>query len=121
MLKNDLAGDRRRKRSNPATLKLKRFHVQSFESSNKTMTAYCEEHKIAISTFSAWVSQYGQKEAEGFVPIQTPDPISTSASTLGTQQSARIEIHRGELKVVLPLLSDAQVSIEIIRGILLCN
>ena len=60
-------------------------------------------------------------EDEGFVPIQTPDPISTSASTLGTQQSARIEIHRGDLKVVLPLLSDAQVSIEIIRGILLCN
>ena len=121
MLNKRLDGYSPKKRSSPVTTQTKRFHVQSFESSNKTMTAYCEEHEIAISTFSAWVSKYGVKDDGVFVPIQTHEPISASASTIETQQPAHIEIHRGELKVILPILSDAKVAIEIIKGVFSCN
>lgn len=121
MLNNRLDSYPKKKRSSPATTQSKRRHVQSFESSNKTMTAYCKEHEIAISTFSTWVSKYGVKDDGVFLPIQTHKPIPTSASMIETQQPAHIEIHRGELKVILPILSDAKVAIEIIKGVLSCN
>ena len=105
------------------TTQAKRSHVENFERSDQTMSTYCRAHGIAISTFSTWVAKYGVKEPPSFVPVQVCDEPEESIRI--TQQAptclTHIEIHRGELKIVFPVMSDIALTIEIIKGIFTCN
>lgn len=112
-------------RSSHVTAQSKRAHVHAFKTSSQTMTAYCKSHGIPISTFSSWVSKYGpaKKGSEAFIPAQISSTLSTHQSAPVPQKAIAthvIEIHRGDLKVVLPA-QDIVMALEIIKGVLLCN
>lgn len=105
------------------TAQAKRSHVNAFESTGKTMTSYCEVHGIPLSTFSTWITRYGKKQPTAFVPVQVKnDPPPKAESKAPTQiRAPHIEIHRGDLKVVLPVMSDVSMAIQIIKGVFACN
>jgi len=87
------------------------------------MTAYCEAHGIPLSTFSTWVTKYSKKQGSAFVPVQVknePSPQAALKDQTNTQ-TQHIEIHRGDLKVVLPVTNDVSMAIEIIKGVFACN
>jgi len=52
----------------------RRAHVKEWEESTLRMSEYCRSHKLALSTFSAWASQYSKKpsikESFGAVALQ---------------------------------------------------
>ena len=119
---NGIVAPEKPKRQIQFTTQTRRTYVQSFESSNKTMTAYCEEHGIPISTFSAWVTKYGKRQQAGFVPVQVQGAMSAQKTPVNQKTIATqvIEIHRGDLKVVLPMI-DVTMAVEIIKEVLLCS
>ena len=99
----------------------KRSHVHAFKTSSQTMTDYCKRHDIPISTFSHWVSKYGKKVAEAFIPAQVPSTLSSQKAPVNQKAAAHvIEIHHGDLKAVLPMM-DVVMAVEIIRGVFSCN
>ena len=99
----------------------KRSHVNAFESSRKTMTAYCEAHNIPLSTFSAWVTKYSKKQQAAFVPIAVQNNPPSQAASKKQTSTQYIEIHRGDLKVLLPVSNDVRMVTEIIKGMLACS
>lgn len=105
------------------TVQARCSHVNAFKSGTQTMTAYCKQHNIPISTFSTWVTKYGKNQQSGFSPVQVqseppPQPIPNREKA---SQLQPIEITRGDLKVILPVISDVRTAIEIIKGVLACN
>ena len=111
------------KRRSAIGAEAKRAHVEAFKKSHQTMSDYCRSHHLATSTFSKWVSKYGVNVPSSFVPIQVNS--ESQAQIAPTKQKATqtysIEDYRGDLKITLPVMSDSQVTIEMIKGILACN
>lgn len=51
------------------TAQARRAHVRAYQTNGESMIGYCEKHHLALSTFKAWVTKYGEKKAApGFVP-----------------------------------------------------
>lgn len=109
------------RRQHKLTAQARRSHVFAFESGKLSMSAYCEKHGIPISTLSTWVTKYGKTQKAAFMPVQVKDnpPPVISPKAHPTQTKA-IEIHRGDLKIVLPMV-DVAMTVEIIKGVLACN
>lgn len=105
------------------TVQARRSHVNAFELGTQTMTAYCKQHRIPISTFSAWVTKYGKNQRSGFSPVQLQSeaPPQPTPNRQKASQLHPIEINRGDLKIILPVISDVRTAIEIIKGVLACN
>jgi len=103
------------------TAQARRSHVFAFEASKLSMSAYCEKHGIPISTLSTWVTKYGKTQKAAFVPAQVKsNPLPTIPNKPHPTQTRAIEIHRGDLRVVLPII-DVAMTVEIIKGVLACN
>lgn len=105
------------------TTQSRRSHVNAFELGAQTMTSYCKTHSIPISTFSAWVTKYGKKQKSAFAPVQVKS--SQSQMLIAKQHKERsrqvIEIHRGNLRIMIPTMLNTSITIEIIKGMIECN
>lgn len=97
------------------TAQARRAHVRQYQSNSETMIAYCEKNHLALSTFKAWVSKYGEKKAAAaFIPITVPIKNETNEfKKLPTSQ--RLEIITGAIKIVLPEINDIAVVIKLIK------
>lgn len=98
----------------------RRAHVRAFESGTDTMVRYCELHRLALSTFKNWVPRYGEKEKPAFIPININRNNQIEKIEI-KKQSQRIEIHRGDVKVILPEINDLEIVINLIKVMMSCN
>lgn len=60
-------------------------HVKAWQESGLTMSAYCREHQLAISSFSVWVGKNKDKKDKAvkqFFPIKPCEKPSLSSSRL---------------------------------------
>lgn len=98
------------------TAQARRSHVRAYQTSGESMIAYCDKHHLALSTFKAWVTKYGEKKIPAqFVPIVASKNIS--AEIKKTKALQLVEIHVGNIKIIFPEISDTEMLIQLIRGL----
>ena len=103
------------------TIEEKRRHVSAYIKSNLTRAEYCRRNGLKLTSFKNWATKYGRKRKNGFVSvISTPQPQSITPHPPNTKQQ-RIEITKGNCKVVLCDVVNAASVVEAIKGVLLCN
>ena len=100
------------------TSQSRRAHVTAFENSQQTMTGYCLQNGLLLSTFSSWVAKYGSNKKRGFIPITVQ---AHSAVKEIKKPMQRIEIHRGDVKVILPEINDFEAVVNLIKVVMQCN
>src|SRR3990167_4038174 len=98
----------------------RRAHVRAFESGTDTMVKYCEAHSLPLSTFKNWVPRYGNKQKSAFIPINVNRDNQIEKIDV-KKPSQRIEIHRGDVKVILPEINDLETVINLIKVVFSCN
>ena len=98
----------------------KRAHVRAYQSTGQTMIAYCEQTHLALSTFKAWVSKYGEKKSvTGFIPMIVDNKNQVTAEIKNETQ--RLEIQKGDFKIIFPGITNLEMTIHLIKGIIACN
>ena len=98
------------------TVQARRAHVRAYQTSGESMIAYCDKHHLALSTFKAWVTKYGEKKIPAaFVPIIASKNISAEISKSKALQL--VEIHVNNIKIIFPEISDIETLIQLIRGL----
>ena len=103
------------------TAQSRRAHVTAFENSNQTMTGYCLQNGLLLPTFSGWVARYGRKKQAAFVPIKIQTHSESKENNVIKKPFQKIEIHRGDVKVILPENNDLKIVIELIKAVMSCN
>ena len=98
----------------------KRAHVQAYLKSNQSRRAYCESTGVKLSSFKNWPTKYGRKRISDFVPVVSTPQAPEIKMPVATKPQ-RIEITKGDYKVVLCDISSARMTIDIIQGVLSCN
>ena len=98
----------------------KRAHVQAYLKSNQSRQKYCEQNGLKLSSFKNWPTKYGRKRISNFVPV-VPEPQAQAIKTQTPQKPQRIEILKGDCKVVLCDVTNLSMTLEIIKGVLSCN
>ncbi len=93
----------------------KRGHVQAYLKSNLSRQAYCEKNGLSLSSFKNWTTRHEPKRAKDFLPVVPAQKPEVK------HKAPRIEIHKNDCKVILCEITNANVVIEIIRGVLSCN
>ncbi len=98
------------------TAQARRAHVRAYQTSGESMIAYCDKHHLALSTFKAWVTKYGEKKIPAaFVPIVASKNISTEINKSKALQL--VEIHVNNIKIIFPEISDTETLIQLIKGL----
>ena len=91
----------------------KRAHVEAYLASGQQ--AYCAAHRLKVSRFKGWKLRY-QREQEGyFTPVITPPEIRVCAN------GVRIEVNKGDSKVVICDIAEISSVITIMNALLSCN
>jgi hypothetical protein len=93
----------------------KRHHVLAYVKSKLSRRTYCDQHGLKLSSFKSWIKRYPPKRTSDFIPIITTPQSEPRKNT------QRIEIYKGNYKVVLPEIESVAVVISIIRGVISCN
>lgn len=97
------------------TAQARRAHVRAYQADGESMIAYCDKHRLALSTFKSWVTKYGEKKIPAaFVPIVASKSISAEISKSKALQL--VEIHINNIKIIFPEISDTETLIQLIRG-----
>ena len=100
-----------------AQAEARRAHVERWKSGGLSMTAYCRQHNLVLTTFSTWAKPY-KKSLTKFKPISIRPPMNLAP----VPQSSVIEIlvdHR--IKIRLLNVSDASMVLAIAKGLMSCN
>jgi transposase-like protein len=93
----------------------RRAHVDKWKQSGLSMSEYCRQHDLAISSFSVWV-QMNKNSSQEFKPITITPP------TLLEKQVNVVEIiveHR--LKLRLLNVIDYKLIVNIAKELVRCN
>lgn len=98
----------------------KRAHVQAYLKSNQSRQKYCEQNGLKLSSFKNWPIKYGRKRMSDFVPV-VATPQAQAINTPAAQKPQRIEILKGDCKVVLCDVTNSSMILEIIKGVLSCS
>lgn len=97
------------------TAQARRAHVRAYQADGESMIAYCDKHRLALSTFKSWVTKYGEKKIPAaFVPIVASKNISAEISKSKALQL--VEIHIDNIKIIFPEISDTETLIQLIPG-----
>lgn len=95
----------------------KRSHVAAYEKSKMTQKSYCEKNGLKLSSFKNWVARerfrHDRRPAGNFVPL-----IATTGKT--SADTPRVEIYKGDTKVVLSHALDTKWMVEIITELFSC-
>lgn len=98
------------------TGQMRRAHVRAYQISGESMIAYCGKHHLALSTFKSWVTKYGEKIIPAsFVPMTLAS--KNSDETKKVKLLPHIEIHTGDIKIVVHNATDTETLIQLIRGL----
>lgn len=103
------------------TAQARRAHVREYQMSGESMIVYCDKRHLALSTFKTWVTKYGERKIPArFVPITTA-PKNSLEKTSGTISLSRIEIHKGDIKIVVSEVTSIETLIHLIKGLSYAN
>ncbi len=108
--------EQKRRYSDPKT---RQSHIKKWKESHLTMSAYCRQKNISVSSFSKWVQNDAKETKSLFKPL-----ISTAVAPPFKEVSTQIiEIHVGHppLKIRFMNAADASLIINIIKGLGRCN
>lgn len=98
------------------TAQARRAHVRAYQADGKSMIEYCEKHSLALSTFKAWVTKYGEKKTvPGFIPV-----VAKNARQLPGEKPVafrNIEVQANGLKIIIPEIVDTNSLIQLIQGL----
>jgi hypothetical protein len=93
----------------------RQFYVESYKKSGLTMTAFCHENNLALSSFSKWFNSKTKK-------LTTFKPLSLSATPAPINQSFRgeyIELQfEGKGKLTFSNIKNPDLIIAVIRGLI---
>lgn len=103
------------KRYSKLTASEKRAHVESYLQSKQTQQAYCDNQGLKLSSFKNWMSRYSRNHAGQFTPVITTPKAAVS------HNASRVEICKGDCKIVLYAIANVEFTIEIIKGVLSCS
>jgi transposase-like protein len=110
-----IANNKPTKRRNTSP-ELRQSHVSQWRKSGLSMSEYCRQQNLAISSFSAWASPAGKTKLE-FNPM-----IIKAQTTEPKRRINCVEIVVDErIKVRLLDISDMSMIVNLIRGIAQCN
>jgi hypothetical protein len=99
------------------TAQAQRAHVRAYQSNGESMIAYCDKHHLALSTFKAWVTKYGEKKIPAaFVPMVMASK-NGPVEIPDTQSLQRVEIQVGDIKMVFSEIANIETLIQFIRGL----
>jgi hypothetical protein len=84
------------------------------------MTAYCKQHDLKISAFSNWNARYTKKKNATFLPIQLSAAPALKKSE-GELSLQRLEIHKGDLKIILPVANNVEAMANLVKWVISCN
>lgn len=103
------------------TAQARRAHVREYQTSGESMIVYCDKHHLALSTFKTWVTKYGEKKIPAqFVPIATT--LKNSPTEINEAKSlSRVEIHKGDIKIVVFDTTKIETLIQLIKGLSYAN
>ena len=99
------------------TAQARRAHVRAYQSSGQSMIMYCDKHHLALSTFKTWVTKYGEKLIPAqFVPMTLASKNPNDAFKK-TKSLSKIEIHAGDIKIVISEVANVETLIQLIKGL----
>jgi transposase-like protein len=87
-------------------------HIEKWKESGLTMSEYCRQNKLSLSSFSSW-RQSAIKAKSSFKPIA----LSSSASTLTNQNIVEIMVDQ-RIKLRLLNVIDGSFAANIVRSLL---
>jgi len=99
----------------------KRAHVEAYVKSNMTRQAYCEQNDLKLSSFRNWTTRYSRKRVSDFVPIIAAPIVERPTTDIPHTPLSRIEICKRDCKVTVTEISNVNIAIEIIKGVLSCS
>lgn len=102
------------------TTEMRHAHVNAFKQCGLTMTAYCKQHNLKISAFSNWNARYSKKKNATFLPVQLRATPALKKSE-GEPSLQRLEIHKGDLKIILPLANNVEAMTNLVKMVISCN
>lgn len=97
------------------TKEIRQSHVLKWKQSGLTMSDYCRQNTLSISSFSVWVHQYTSAQSPAFKPV-------ISQGLQEKRQQNAIEIISGDrVKIRLHDVNNAALVIEIIKEVMRCK
>ena len=91
--------------------------VEACQSSGQTVTQWCRENGVAISTYFLWQRRVFQAVTERAEVCFAEVPVYSTAPTVGSTAAV---IHAGEIKIELCTGADAETIRAIIQAIQSC-
>ena len=89
------------------------FHVENWQKSGLSMNKYCQQHNLALSSFSKW-SRTNEASKSTFKPMI----VKSLPSFKNPDSSNFIEIFiREQIKLRLPNTTEASLIINIVKGL----
>ncbi len=99
-------------------LQTRQLHIKKWQESRLSMSAYCRQQNLSVSSLSKWIQDNAKKLKTSFKPI-----ISTAAHSLPkTPADNVIEILTSQqIKIRFINTSDASLILAVIKGLIRCN
>ena len=125
-IKNNVNEKNHLNRAKPTLLsrEKKLTHLAAFKQSGLTMTAYCKQQGLKISAFSNWNARYAKKKNTTFLPAQLKSQqseLKNSQPQMILKSLGRLEIHKGDLKIILPETNHFEAMLNLVKTVISCN
>lgn len=89
-------------------------HLEEWKKSGTSMSQYCQDKELTISTLSKWVRSVNQAKTQ-FKPITLP------SAPIHNQNGAIEIIIDNRIKIKLSNASDVSIVVNIVRSFMQCN
>ena len=101
-----------------STSQARQLHVRKWKESNLSMSAYCRQQNLSVSSLSKWVQDSHKKSKTLFKPV-----ISTTSLPRSKESPPNvIEILVGQqIKIRFVNAADSSFIMNIIKGLAVCN
>jgi hypothetical protein len=101
-----------------STLQTRQVHIRKWKESNLSMSAYCRQQNLSVSSLSKWVQDSHKKSKTLFKPV-----ISTTSLPRAKELASNvIEIFVGQqIKIRFINAADSSFIMNIIKGLAVCN
>lgn len=107
-----------KRRYNTTTAVTRHSHVKAWKESGLSMSQFCRQHGLAISSFSVWAQNYSKTKD----PQPAFKPLVLSDTPKSQTQDSVVEIYFTEqIKLRLLNAHDSQFIVAIAKGLALCN
>ena len=97
-------------------LQTRQLHIKKWQESRLSMSAYCRQQNLSVSSLSKWVQDSTKKLKTLFKPI-----ISTPANSKIPADNVIKILTSQQIKIRFINTSDASLILAVIKGLIRCN